>query len=208
MAETATTICNIGLGRIGATLSDDITGTDVEDVACNNVYADLRDDMLRGHPWNFAIKRALLVVNGTTPVYEYDYAYDFPSDWLRTISVSDNDGGEGYIDYRMEQINYSSVVTQAVITSVTPSVYMKYVSQVTDADLMTPDFRKALGYAVGRDVALKLTGSNTIHDMMEKLAKQALMKARSNDSLGDLPDRRPRGSWAGSRRGYRPRITE
>jgi len=164
----------------------------------NDLYPDLRDDLLRSHPWNFATKRAKLARSATAPAYEFDYAYPLPGDWLRTVSVHDNDGGYSTILYRMEVVN-----GQRCIIASADNIYIRYVYQVTDPNLMAADFRRALEVGLARDLAIPIASSNTLQDQLSKQFMKTIARARSADAMGAFPELRPRGSWANARGGFR-----
>lgn len=193
-----TDVVNVALRRIGASRITSLTDGSTNANVANDIYTEVRDELLRSHPWNFATKRVKLAQSATDPAFEFDHAYPLPSDWLRTVSVHDNDAGHGTILFRMELIG-----SQRAIVASADDVYLRYVSRVTDPNLMTPDFRKAFEFALSRDMSIPLASSNSLHDRMALLADRALNKARSNDALGASPELRPRGSWASSRGGWR-----
>ena len=193
-----TDVINVALRRIGATPIVSLSDGSESANAVGDIYEELRDDLLASHPWNFATKREGLAQSATAPGFEFDHAYPLPSDWLRTISVHDNDAGHGTILYRMEQVNSQ----RAIVTS-SDEVWLRYVSRVTDPNLMTPDFRSALAFVLARDLSIPLASSNTLHEQMERMASRMIAKARSADAMGGFPELRPRGSWASSRGGRR-----
>ena len=193
-----TDVVNKSLRLIGASPITSLTDGSTSANAADDVYTETRDELLRSHPWNFATKRVQLSQSATAPGFEFDYAFPLPSDWLRTISVHDNDAGHGTILYRMEIVGSQ----RAIVTS-SDAVYLRYVYQVTDPNLMAADFRAALEAALARDLSIVLASSNAIHDRMSIMAARLLNKARSNDALGSFPELRPRGSWAASRGGRR-----
>ena len=194
-----TDVVNRALRQIGATPIASLTDGSTSANAADDVYEETRDELLRSHPWNFATKRQQLAQSSTDPTFEFDHAYPLPSDWLRTVSVHDNDAGHGTILYRMETINDNQ---RAIITS-SDEVYLRYVYQVTDPNLMTADFRAALSAALARELSLAIASSNSVHDRMSIRADRLLNKARSSDAVGSFPELRPRGSWAASRGGRR-----
>lgn len=181
----ATAIVSPGDGSITANVTDDL-------------YSEVRDQLLAGHPWNFATKRVQLAQSSTDPTFEFDHAYPLPSDWLRTVSVHDNDAGHGTVLYRVEQ-----VAGQLAIVASSDQIWLRYVSRVADPNLMTADFRRALSVSLARDLAVKLASSNTLQDQLAKQAARILAQARSADALGSFPELRPKGSWASSRGGFR-----
>lgn len=192
---STTDVINVALRRIGATRITSLTDGSTNANAANDIYTELRDDLLRANPWNFATKRVKLAQSSTVPVFEFDYGLPLPSDWLRTVSVHHNDAGRGTLLYRMEQVNGQN----AIVTS-SNEVWLRYIARVTDPNLMTADFRNALAFVIGRDLAVDLASSNTLEDQMARKADRAIARARSTDAMGSFPERRPRGSWASSRR--------
>ena len=193
---SVTDMVNVALRRIGATPITSLSDGSTSANAADDLYTELRDELLRSHNWNFATKRIKLAQSATAPAFEFDYAYPFPSDWLRTVSVHDNDAGHGTILYRSEIVNNQ----RCVVTSA-DQVYLRYIYQCTDPNLMTADFRSALQYAIARDLAVPLSGSRSMMNDMSALFERALSKSRSSDALGAFPELRPRGSWASARGG-------
>lgn len=188
----------VGGGRI-TSLTD---GSNNANVA-NDLYEELRDDLLRSHPWNFATKRQKLAQSVTAPAFEFDHAYPLPSDWLRTVSVHGNDAGTGRIMFRVEHVGGQ----RAIVTS-QDEVWLRYVARITDPNMMAVDFRRALQLALARDMAVPVAASNTLQDNLQRQAERMLARARSADGLGSFPERRPRGSWADSRGRTLPVVGE
>lgn len=176
----------IGVKNLITSLSD---GTPLANLGANR-YEEIRDELLRGHPWNFSVKRAKLARLSETPSYEYQYTYSLPDLWMRTILVADNDHGDGYIDYKEED---GKILTSA------EDVYMKYVSKVTNPNIMTPDFRELIAMQLAIEGAINITNSKSMADRWEKKFDKAIIKAKSTDSLSDRPDIRPQGSWVNQR---------
>lgn len=195
---SSTEIVNAALRRIGGSRINSLTDGSTNGNIASDLYTEVRDDLLRGHPWNFATKRRKLARSSTAPAFEFDHAYPLPSDWLRTISVHDNDAGHGTILFRVEIVE-----DQRCIVTSSDEVYLRYVYRVTDPNLMTADFRTAFSYALARDMAIPVASSNTLQNQMAGLAERRLSKARSTDAMGGFPELRPRGSWASSRGGRR-----
>lgn len=193
-----TDVVNRALRLVGASRITSLTDGSTSANTANDIYTEVRDELLRSHPWNFATKRTALAQSATAPAFEFDYAYPLPSDWLRTVSVCDNDAGYGTILFRMEMVG-----GQRCIIASSNQVYLRYVYQVTDPNQMASDFRAALTYALARDLAIPLANSNSLHEKYFKQAATKLLNARSTDALGASPELRPRGSWASSRSGYR-----
>lgn len=190
-------ICNIGLIRVGEkTITALNEGTRQANTA-NTLYADLRDAVLRAHPWNFATVRKQLAQSARTPAFEFTYQYPVPADFLRSIIVSDNTQGTEGVTYRLE---YESNDKRVVLTDAT-QIYMKYVRQVTETAEMDPLFRDALSYRLAMDFAVILRESNVTAERMERRYSDVLSYARSIDGMEDSAESRPEGSWTTARRG-------
>lgn len=191
---TEVDICNAALLKLGQGTGNLIVASLAEDSRnaklCNALYAKKRDELLRSHVWNFAIARVALSRNLTAPAFAFAHAYDLPADWIRTVTVHNNEDGIGTIAYRLEG--------QQILTDV-EEVYLKYVKRVTDPDAMTPDFREALATLLAWDLALPVADSNTLAERMERRHLRALRLAKSSDALEDQPGAFPVGSWLGDR---------
>ena len=180
-------LLKIGEKTITTFLEDNPTAA-----AANEQFDKLRDDLLRLHTWNFAIKRQKLAQSVVIPVSEFDFQYPIPADFLRIVEVHDNNSGFGRLRYQLEHEDTDGTV---IVSSAT-EVWLKYVSKVTDPNLMSPDFREALAFMLARDFALTIAQSNRLHELMDRQFTRTLRRARSADGIEDYPPQFPSGSWA------------
>lgn len=192
-----TDIINVALRKIGGSAITDLGDGSPNANVADDLYEEVRDNLLRSHPWNFATKRQKLARMTAVPTTEFDHAFTLPADWLRTVSVSDNDSGTGHVLYRMELVDGS----RAILANI-EDCYLRYISQVSDPNVMTPDFRIALSTVLAMEMALPVAASNTMHELMARQFQTAIAKAKATDAQGASPERRPRGSWANSRGGF------
>lgn len=198
MAISETDICNAAIRLVAGNRITSLTqGTKNANVA-SDLYEIVRDDLLRSHNWNFATRRASLARSATTPTFEFDYAYVLPSDWVRTISAHDNDGGTGTVECKEEEVGGQGVLCASV-----EALYLRYVALVTDTNRMPPDFRKALISSLARDIALPVADSNTVREFYTRQADRDILRAKAADAQGSYPEKRPVGSWHSSRGGWR-----
>ena len=82
-------VCNEALLLLGDKTISSLSDTSTEGKICNAMYDSCRQDLLRKHPWNFAIERVSLAALGAAPEFRYDYQYQAPSDCLRLLTVHD-----------------------------------------------------------------------------------------------------------------------
>jgi len=185
-------IANAALRKIGASTITSFTQGIKNSNYINDRYADLRDALLEMHQWNFAVKRKKLAQLSETPAVNFDYAYSLPTDYIRAMSVHDNDEGLGVVDHKIED---------GKILSSSDQLWLIYVSRVTDPNKMSPLFREALSALIASEAAVAIAESNTMREQAEKAFQRILRRARSADSMADLPDRLPDGSWMLNRAG-------
>ena len=182
-------ICNSALFKLGnktpITAINPSDGSDQANI-CAEQYPIVRDALLRAHPWNFATALAKLAQLSATPTFGFDNAYQLPADWMRTITVHDNDAGVGAVRYRNQG---RTILSNAV------ALYIRYVQQVTDPNTMDPLFRELLATQLAVDIAMPITQRKTIADMMEKRLVVAWSSATGTDAVEDFPEDWPESDW-------------
>ena len=172
---TQVSIASNALLLLGAkTINSLDEGTDRATLAAN-LYDSLRDDMLRSHPWNCAVKRVLLAPDAETPAFDYESQFTLPSDWMRTISV----GAEGYeVDYKHESGKILAGGTSLALRY----VFRNEVEATWDALLV-----RAMELKMAAEMAYPITGSASMADMMHNKLLQHMKAARAVDGQDDPP---------------------
>ncbi len=185
-------IANAALRSVGASTITSFTQGTKNANFLNDVYADLRDSLLETHPWNWAVKSVKLALLAATPVVKFDFAYQLPADFIRVVSVHGSNEGTAIVDHKVRDDRIEAVSSEA---------WLIYISRVTDPNVMSPLFRKALSSMIAIQAATSIVESRTLREDMVKQHDKDLRRARSADSMSDLPDRMPVGSWMTSRSG-------
>ena len=163
--------------------------------ACEIIFDEMRDATLEVHNWNFATKRVKLAQLTDTPEFEWDYAYQLPSDFLRVVSVHNNSTGRDRIPYKIEN---------GEILSDAEDLFLRYVARVEDPNLMPATFRLALSKILASRLAVTLTGSASLSkEMYEQYVSEDLPTAKSADSIQDMADQLPESDWISIRSGQR-----
>ena len=183
-------ICNSALIKLGASTIMALTEGSKNANLCNEQFDKQRDDLLRGHNWNFATARQQLAQLATAPVFGFDHAYQLPSDWLRTVTAYDNDAGLGSARYKIEG---------RMLLSSADAIYLRYIHQVTDPNEMDAAFRETLAWKIAADLALPITQSSTTRNEMQEGLRTALVRARGVDAFEDFPDEMPESAWVTER---------
>jgi len=188
-AESETELCNLALTSIGHKVITDI-GSDTSQAGdlCRLQYSRCRDSVLRAHPWNFAVRRVALAASGTTPAFEYSYAFTLPSDpWcLKVIRTkweaegyssreSYNDGvwSESRIPYRIE--GRTLLANEATCS-------IEYIARITDTVQFDALFTDCLAARLAAELAIPLTDNKSMTETMWQVYTSKLEEARTVDA--------------------------
>lgn len=168
-------ICNRALLHLGVQPITAFTDNNPVAAACGIVYEDCRDELLREHPWNFAIKRAILSPEVSTPVFGFSKQFNLPSDCLRVYRTYNP-----YIDY---QIEGTKLLTNE------SSISILYIRQVTDCNEFDPIFRKTLSLKIAVELANPLGRMDVgFIDRLNQLYLGQLATAKVIDAQENLSD--------------------
>ena len=186
MAESVVEIANVALMHLGEpTISSLTEGTDAADVV-NARWATTRDEVLRDHHWNFAIKRSVLTKLVAAPAFGYDNQYQLPTDYLYALSIDEN--------FHLKDIQYGdrfqySIEGDRLLTD-RDEVDLTYVRKETDPTKYDPLFVEAVAAKLAMNISFRITGSSSLTDVTRTLYKDALKKARAKDARENARERR------------------
>lgn len=179
---SAVSICSNALLALG---DDPISSFDVDNDRTRlvaNLYTSKRDRVLRAHPWNCATKRVILSPDTTSPAFGWKYQFQLPEDWLRTLSVGNDNAQDDYAVEGRKVVMDSNVCRLRYI-------FRNEVEATWDVllvDAMTQVMVAALTYPITKSTSKQATE--------EEIVKQVLKSARAVDgqevtpeTLGDFP---------------------
>jgi hypothetical protein len=166
--EPSLEIINQALGYVGQEPVSDINENKFSRLAGTFWLASVKQ-VLRAHPWNFAVTRVMLAPMADVPVSGFSAQFALPADCLRVMEVSER-------DYRLEgkRILCSSV-----------SIAVKYVALVTDITLFDSLAEGALIRLLAHKLAYPVTKSTTQQDAQWTAYTQELAQARIVDAQED-----------------------
>ncbi len=165
-------IINSALVKLGEQPLVAVSDPSVPGRLANRTYADLRDALLVEFPWNFAIKRASLAADPTTPEWGFNFSYNFPSDLLRLVSINNESD--------MEWANEG----RAILTDIEAPLEIKYVANVP-TEKMDATFRDALAARLAMEWAEPLSQTTSVGQQMATLYRNKLGVARTADGQQD-----------------------
>lgn len=183
-------ICNSALLKIGEPQIVSLSDGSKAASDCAEQYPKLRDQELRTHLWNFAKRRAKLPRLTAAPAFGFAHQYQLPADWLRIITVHNNEAGLGGVRYSLEGRR---------ILSDAEALYLVYVGTVEDPNEMAADFREVLALLLAADLAVSIASSNALRESMLALYRRRTLQARGSDAIEDWPQPLPESSWVTAR---------
>ena len=174
---TGVSICSNALLMLGSQTINDFADEENLDRAklCSNLYPTVRDDMLRSHPWNCCIKRAVLAPDAVAPLFGYSHAFELPADFSRVLEVGSN-GCQ--IDYLVEGRTIQANTTVLELRY----VFRNEVENTWDAHLV-----KLVTLAMAAAMAYPITQSAAMQQTMEQKLETSLRRARAVDGQEDPP---------------------
>lgn len=166
-------ICNLALVQgLGQDPISALTDNRKAAILCNLNYDQVRRAVLRGHIWNFAVKRAQLSASATAPAFGFANAFSLPADYLRLVPAVGEDSNQE--KWKIEG--------QYLLSDDDGAMDLIYIYDCQDPALFDPLFVQALAYALAAELAIPLTQDKALRSSMENLRNDRLASARTVSS--------------------------
>jgi len=181
-----TQIANRALSKVGDTRVSNIeTDGSERALVINEMYEQVRDALLQSYPWNFAIKRTNLALDGTSPNWGWANRYQLPSDCLALLDIKTSP------DYRVEG-GY-------ILTDNGAPLYIRYIKSVTSEGEFDAMFTEAFAAELAVESSERLSQSNTKKQILIAERDEIIKRAFANDAIADPPQSLPDDEWLLSR---------
>lgn len=171
MATSTVQICNNALIKLGSDTITSLSDNTKPARLCNKMYEIVRDELLRTHPWNFAIEREQLAQISTNPDFGYSYQYQLPADCLRVLKISDTS-----VEYRIEG---RKLLTDA------NAVKLVYIKKVTDVAQFDSAFSDLLALKLAAELSYSLTDNASLTGTLSELFERRFRRAKMIDAQED-----------------------
>ena len=185
MSDTIIKICNMALTMAGEPTITSLAESSKSARICDLRFADVRDSVLRAHPWNCATKRASLAQLEDAPAYGFTYQFQLPADYLRLVEVEDPD-----MEFKVEG--------RAFLTDST-TVKMRYVYRVVDVAFLDELCRQAIAAKLAHEICLSITRNAERAQVLLASYKEKLAEARFIDAGEGRGDTMRTESWLQAR---------
>lgn len=161
----------------------------------NAVYPRVVAECLDAGSWNFATETIKATADtGVTPEFGYTEVFAKPSDWVRTVAISEDEDFSLPLIHYYDDVNYWSANSSPI--------YIRYVSNDTGMGLeltrWTPSFTRYVELELAVRVAPRIAKSEVERVMMlrDKARRTALNRDAMNEANPKFP---PMGNWNRSR---------
>jgi len=187
-------ILNLALGHLGidGTVANMATESSEEAIAGRMFYDVARDEVLRGFPWPFATRFAILALVEVEPTTEWGYSYRYPSDCLnlhRILSGIRNDTRQSRAPFKIA----SDTAGQLIYTD-EEDAEIEYTAKDDDPSTYPSDFTIALSFYLASLMAPRLTGGDQFK-LGDKALKNyvlsvsiAASRASNEDQAEEVPE--------------------
>lgn len=178
-------VANLALTGLGADRIMSLT-EDTENARKVNAIFDLvRDEVLRAHPWNFALERIEFAQTTNTPLYEYDAEYEIPGRVLRILSAESAD-----TDFVIEG---NKVLTNE------GEFKCRCIVRVTDPVQWDEVFVTCFAARLEAELAYAIADNASLAEMKYKVYQQKLRLATGVDAQEGTPRELIADEWLSSR---------
>ena len=180
-------LCNRALDLLGAANITALTENSKEARLCNGNFDDVRDAVLRSHPWNVAITRKNLAADSTTPAFGFSFQFTLPTDpfCLRVLSFWNSNVNNEVAAY---DSNVMFKIEGRKILSNEDTCNIIYIGRVTDTEQYDSLLNKAISARLAAEIAYNITGSNSVASNMLTIYEARLKEAKGVDSMEGFPE--------------------
>lgn len=187
MPSTALQICNAALIKLGAKTITAFTNDRKEAELCSARYPRIRDNILRSHVWAFAKQATTLETDEPSPIVNWDYVHQKPTDLNRIISVTD--ANDVAVDY--ELVGTYMHCNEPIIT-------LRYITRydaIDDAQDFPDDFGEAVAAMLAADLCISLTQTQALRDTYLNEYAVIISQARFNGAVERAPAELKATAW-------------
>lgn len=170
-------IYNRALAKIGEPSITSPTQAVTRAEKVDQMYAGVRDAVLRDHLWNFAMKRARLPASADAPAWGFGFSYPLPSDWLRLWSV------EG-----LDQRDYT-VEGGAILANAGGGLNIAYIARIEETSLFPADFVEYLALRLAIELIPSLRPSEAKNTRLRRDLERMAARVKLVDAQeGQTPE--------------------
>lgn len=189
MASSVVDLCNMALDSLAQESILALTDNSKQARACNGRYETARDAVLRAHLWNCATKRVALNKLSNSPAFEFDNAFQIPSDFVRVAILDDLT-----LKWKIEGGDDGRV-----LVTDESSFNLVYIFRLTTVPQMDEGLKECIAARLAAEIALKLTSDKQVARDLYAVYQDKLNEARYADSLESPMETFQNRDWVNAR---------
>ena len=200
MATVDIDIVNLALVKLDVAILANLTGKSKASQYASTTYDMLRDVVMGGAPWGFAMARAILPRSTDDLVWGADNTYKFakPGDCLRIWRVYQQVRWQVEGDFVVVgSLNDEDNTRQWVGAPV--NLKVRYIKKVTEPGKYNPFFIEALATRLAMEWCVGLTGSDTKKQVLMQEYAAKMEDAKALDGQEGIPEDIHATSWSDTR---------
>lgn len=195
MAASNVAIANLALTKLGDLRILNLTDNTKPAREVNAVFDMARDYLQRRFSWRYCIKRANLAADSGTPLWDWSYQYQIPTDCLRILQVGQwypspdlsdliSTGGQEYV-----------LEGKYILSNQAGPLKLRYLSRVTDPVQFDTAFDMAFSAYLAYLVAEPLTASAEQKQMAYQDYRNAIKDAVIANAIENPPESLADQTW-------------
>ena len=195
MAASNVAIANLALTKLGDLRILNLTDNTKPAREVNAVFDMARDYLQRRFSWRYCIKRANLAADSGTPLWDWSYQYQIPTDCLRILQVGQwypspdlsdliSTGGQEYV-----------LEGKYILSNQAGPLKLRYLSRVTDPVQFDTAFDMAFSAYLAYLVAEPLTASAEQKQMAYNDYRNAIKDAVIANAIENPPESLADQTW-------------
>jgi len=195
MAASNVAIANLALTKLGDLRILNLTDNTKPAREVNAVFDMTRDYLQRRFSWRYCIKRANLAADSGTPLWDWSYQYQIPTDCLRILQVGQwypspdlsdliSTGGQEYV-----------LEGKYILSNQAGPLKLRYLSRVTDPVQFDTAFDMAFSAYLAYLVAEPLTASAEQKQMAYQDYRNAIKDAVIANAIENPPESLADQTW-------------
>lgn len=184
---SAVDIANRALQKVGVSIQiSTFDDPSQEARAIKLCYESLRDAELQKNVWVFAVTRAQLAADTSTPAFDRLFQYQLPENYLRGAPTTPL---QSFLqeDWLREG--------RKILTNDVAPLDLRYVRSDTTPEQYDPQFVEALAARIAIELVEELTQSNTKKNALEASYLFHIQSARAANCIEKRPTRSQRDTW-------------
>lgn len=200
MATSKLSVYNGSLRELGDTRIATLTEACTPRYILDDVYDSSVKACLEAGQWKFAMRSQELSASTTVdPAFGFGYAFEKPSDWVRTSSLSSDER------FSMPLLDYAD--ENGFFYADFNTLYIRMVSDDPafgmDLSLWPESFARFVEVYIARRICLSISNSATTTELLDRALRKVKMEALSKDAMNEGTKFPRPGSWVLSRGGGR-----